>query len=119
MMPSVWLASQPQFWALIRPNTSRKRPPDSAAIPGTSRPWATDAGLRELLTTAFPSSSLIEQRTAEAVDQLRTLMARAQQDGDLRSDVTPADLVIMLMANAGVVGATADSAPDAWRRLRR
>jgi AcrR family transcriptional regulator len=78
---------------------------------------ATDAGLRELLTTAFPSSSVIEQRTAEAVDKLRTLMARAQQDGDLRSDVTPADVVIMLMANAGVVGATADSAPDAWRRF--
>lgn len=78
---------------------------------------ATDAGLRELLTTAFPSSSLIEQRTAEAVDKLRTLMARAQQDGDLRSDVSPADVVIMLMANAGVVGATAASAPDAWRRF--
>lgn len=27
------------------------------------------------------------------------------------------DLIVLLMANAGVIGATGDAAPDAWRRL--
>lgn len=78
---------------------------------------ASDAGLREMLTTAFPPSSVVEQRTAEAVEKLRALMARAQRDGSLRGDVTVADVVVMLLANAGVVGATGDTAPDAWRRF--
>ncbi len=78
---------------------------------------ASDAGLREMLTTACPPSSVVEQRTAEAVEKLRALMARAQRDGSLRGDVTVDDVVVMLLANAGVVGATGDTAPDAWRRF--
>ena len=34
-----------------------------------------------------------------------------------RGKPVPEDLVILLMANAGVVTATGDAAPDAWRRL--
>jgi AcrR family transcriptional regulator len=78
---------------------------------------AGDAGLRELLTTAFPSSSVVEQRTTEAVEKLRTLMVRAQQDGKLRPDLTVSDVVVLLLANAGVLGATHATAPDAWRRF--
>jgi AcrR family transcriptional regulator len=78
---------------------------------------ATDAGLRELLTTAFPASSVIEQRTGEAVEKLRALISRAQADGSLRPDLAVADVVVMLLANAGVVSATSDSAPEAWRRF--
>ena len=78
---------------------------------------ASDAGLRDMLTTAFPSSSVVEQRTAEAVELLRTLMASAQRDGSLRADVTVADVVVLLLANAGVVATTGETAPDAWRRF--
>jgi len=78
---------------------------------------ANDAGLRELLTTAFPSSSVVEQRTTDAVAKLRTLIERAQVDGHLRGDLVAADVVVMLLANAGVVAATGESAPDAWRRF--
>jgi hypothetical protein len=78
---------------------------------------ASDAGLREMLTTAFPSSSVVEQRTAEAVEKLRALISRAQRDGFLRPDVTVADVVVMLLANAGVLGATGETAPEAWRRF--
>ncbi|OBF18933.1 TetR family transcriptional regulator [Mycobacterium sp. ACS4331] len=78
---------------------------------------ASDAGLRELLTTAFPPSSVVEQRTGEAVEKLRTLMQRAQADGHLRADVTVADVVVMLLANSGVVAATGETAPEAWRRF--
>ncbi len=78
---------------------------------------AGDAGLRDLLTTAFPASSAVEQRTNEAVEKVRVLIARAQAEGALRSDVVAADVVVMLLANAGVLRATGESAPDAWRRF--
>ena len=42
---------------------------------------AGDAGLRDLLTTAFPASSAVEQRTNEAVEKVRVLIARAQAEG--------------------------------------
>lgn len=35
----------------------------------------------------------------------------------MREDFTHQDLVILLMANAGVISATRDAAPDSWRRL--
>ena len=78
---------------------------------------ARDAGLRDLLTTAFPSTSVVERRTAEALQKLRELMVRAQQAGRLRSDVTAGDVVVLLLANSGVLAATGESAPDTWRRF--
>jgi len=78
---------------------------------------ANDAGMRDLLTTAFPSSSEIEERTKAAVEKVKVLITRAQEDGSLRPDVVMADLVVMLLANAGVLKATGNAAPDAWRRF--
>ncbi len=78
---------------------------------------ASDPGLRALLTTAFPASSVIEQRAAEAVAKLGEVIARAQQDGMLRPDIGVGDLVVMLLANTGVLEATRQHAPDAWRRF--
>ena len=42
---------------------------------------------------------------------------RGQRDGSLRQDLAVADVGLLLLANAGVVGATTDSAPPAWRRF--
>jgi AcrR family transcriptional regulator len=78
---------------------------------------ASDPGLRALLTTAFPASSVIEQRAAETVDKVGEVIARAQQDGSLRSDIGVGDVVVMLLANAGVLEATREHAPEAWRRF--
>ena len=78
---------------------------------------ASDPGLRALLTTAFPASSVIEQRAAETVDKVGELIARAQLDGSLRPDIGVGDVVVMLLANAGVLEATREHAPDAWRRF--
>jgi AcrR family transcriptional regulator len=78
---------------------------------------ASDAGLRDLLTTQFPASSVIEARTSEAVDKVKLLIARAQDEGAMRLDVVVADIVVMLLANAGVLKATGRAAPDAWRRF--
>lgn len=78
---------------------------------------ASDAGLRDLLTTAFPASSVVEQRTKDGVEKLKVLIQRAQQEGSLRPDVVAADIVVMLLANAGVLRTTGKTAPNAWRRF--
>jgi AcrR family transcriptional regulator len=82
---------------------------------------ASDAGLRELLTMSFPASSIIEQRSGEALVKLRILMERAQQAGALRPELVPGDVVVMLLGNSGVVSATcgADTATgtEPWRRF--
>jgi AcrR family transcriptional regulator len=78
---------------------------------------ARDAGLRDLLTTSFPARSTIEQRTSEAVEKLKVIIARAQAEGSVRPDLVVADVVVMLLANSGVLAATGTAAPDAWRRF--
>ncbi|EHB55205.1 regulatory protein TetR [Mycolicibacterium rhodesiae JS60] len=78
---------------------------------------ASDPGLRALLTTAFPASSVIEQRATEAIDKLGRVIARAQHEGTLRPDIGIGDIVVMLLADAGVLEATREHAPQAWRRF--
>ena len=78
---------------------------------------ASDPGLRALLTTAFPASSVIEQRAAETVDKVGEVIAHAQQAGALRPDIGVGDVVVLLLANAGVLEATREHAPQAWRRF--
>jgi len=45
------------------------------------------------------------------------LIARAKATTHLRADFASEDLVVLLLANAAVIAATADAAPDTWRRL--
>jgi AcrR family transcriptional regulator len=78
---------------------------------------ASDAGLRDLLTTEFPASTAIEARTNETVGKVKVLIARAQNEGPMRPDVVVADIVVLLLANAGVLKATGNAAPHAWRRF--
>ncbi|WP_234817844.1 TetR/AcrR family transcriptional regulator [Mycolicibacterium sphagni] len=78
---------------------------------------ASDPGLRALLTTAFPASSVIEQRATEAIAKLGEVITRAQHDGKLRPDIGVGDIVVMLLADTGVLEATREHAPGAWRRF--
>jgi AcrR family transcriptional regulator len=78
---------------------------------------AADRGFADVLTMAFPTAKTLEARRAEAYDRLLELITRAKNTGHLRDDFTHQDVVILLIANAGVVTATGDAAPDTWRRL--
>ncbi|WP_432194326.1 TetR/AcrR family transcriptional regulator [Streptomyces sp. bgisy027] len=78
---------------------------------------AADRGFADVLTMTFPSAKALEARRAEAYHGFVEVVTRAQNSGRLREDFTSEDMVILLMANAGVVAATGDAAPDAWRRL--
>ncbi|ACY97086.1 MULTISPECIES: TetR/AcrR family transcriptional regulator [Thermomonospora] len=78
---------------------------------------AADRGFAEVLTMTFPTAKALESRRDRAYRGFLELIARAKATGHLREDFTDRDLPILLMANAGVIAATADAAPDAWRRL--
>lgn len=78
---------------------------------------AADRGFADVLTMTFPAAKALEARRDEAYNGYVELVTRAKATGRLREDFSPEDLVILLMANAGVVAATGDAAPNAWRRL--
>jgi AcrR family transcriptional regulator len=79
-----------------------------------------DRGFADLLTLTFaavnPAIKELENRRNSAFRDWLTLIHRAKAAGRLRRDFHPDDLIVLLMANAGVVAATADTAPDAWQR---
>jgi AcrR family transcriptional regulator len=78
---------------------------------------AADRGFAGVLTMTFPMAKSLETRRREAYDGLVQLAERAKTAGRLRDDFTAEDMVLLLMANAGVVAATVDTAPTAWRRV--
>jgi AcrR family transcriptional regulator len=80
---------------------------------------AADRGFADVLTMTFPAANALEAGRTEAYNGFLKIINRAQNSGHLRDDFTPQDLVILLMANAGVVSATAHDAPHTWRRLVR
>jgi len=78
---------------------------------------AADYGFADVLTMNFPTAKAMEGRRKEAYDGMVRLIEHAKTAGGLREDFDPSDLVLIHMANAGVVNATGDAAPDAWRRV--
>ncbi|MCT9138228.1 TetR/AcrR family transcriptional regulator [Streptomyces violarus] len=78
---------------------------------------AADYGFADVLTMTFPTAKALERRRDEAYASMVELIGRAKATGRLREDFDPSDLVLIHMANAGVVNATGEAAPDAWRRV--
>ncbi|MBP2329051.1 AcrR family transcriptional regulator [Kibdelosporangium banguiense] len=78
---------------------------------------AADRGFAAVLAMTFPAAKALEARRAESYEGFLELIARAKATGHLRADFASEDLVVLLMANAGVIAATIDDAPEAWRRL--
>lgn len=78
---------------------------------------AGDRGFTTVLTMTFPTAREFEADRDRGFADFTTLVERAQAAGKLRADFVTQDLPMFLMANAGVLTATLDSAPDTWRRL--
>jgi AcrR family transcriptional regulator len=64
---------------------------------------ASDLGIADLVTMDLSSAPEIEQLRARAYDGLVQLIGRAHEAGVLRADFTDQDVVLLLMANAGLV----------------
>jgi AcrR family transcriptional regulator len=78
---------------------------------------AGDRGFTDVLTQSFPTAKEFEARRDHAFRRFTELITRAKQAGGLREDFVAEDLPMLLMANAGVVAATAGAAPETSPRL--
>jgi len=78
---------------------------------------ATDRGFTRALTMTCRTATVFEADRERAYAGFCELTERARRTGRLRADFVPQDLALLLMANAGVISATGDTAPDAWRRV--
>jgi AcrR family transcriptional regulator len=76
-----------------------------------------DRGFSDVLTMTFPSVTRFEAARVQAYEAFSELMERAQEAGALRQDFVAEDLIILLMASAGVVAATGKAAPRSAPRL--
>jgi len=78
---------------------------------------AHDRGFTDVLTRTFPNDTSFEAERDRAFRAFTALIQRAKSVGRLRPDFVPEDLVMMLMANAGVISAASDAAPETSPRL--
>ncbi|MFE9613885.1 TetR/AcrR family transcriptional regulator [Streptomyces sp. NPDC006012] len=77
---------------------------------------ACDRAFHDLVSSRLPLHALgrgMFERSKELGDEI---FARAQEQGSLRSDVTPQDIAFVIWSQAGIIQATHTVAPTAWRR---
>ena len=77
---------------------------------------ARDRGFADVLTLALPGAKAFEARRVQAYTGFLKVIERAHGAGHLQPGFSSSDMVLLLMANAGIIAATADAAPDSWRR---
>ena len=78
---------------------------------------AADRAASDVLTLRLPAcQALADLRDRIYYAQL-DLIRGAQREGSLREDLVPEDVILVLLAVGGVVQATSDTAPDAWKRI--
>ncbi len=99
-------AAEPDPWNALR-----------GYLTSLCRMQATDRGLADLLTSdAFPDAAIDAARDNARRDVVRTIR-RAQDAGALRADFAPQDILIILMANAGLIYRAGAHAQDSSARL--
>jgi AcrR family transcriptional regulator len=78
---------------------------------------AADRGFAGVLTMTFRMAREFQAERDRAYQGFTELVRRTQSAGKLRADFVPEDLVILLLANVGVIAGTASVAPGTWRRF--
>lgn len=77
-----------------------------------------DRGFADVLTMTFPPSLRCEQLRRDSYAAITHLVARAKDAGALRRDFSPEDIVLLLLAHAGVTSAAGEVGPAFSLRLR-
>src|SRR5262245_42740063 len=77
---------------------------------------ARDRASNDMMSMRLPRAARAEAAKKRVYDLTSQIIARAQQSGQLRADVTQEDLAFLAWANARIMEATHGVAPDAWRR---
>ncbi len=78
---------------------------------------AGDRGLSDLLSMTLSADEQVEELRQTANELLITVIGRARAAGALREDFVREDLVLLLIATAGIMHVTGADAPGAWRRF--
>jgi AcrR family transcriptional regulator len=78
---------------------------------------ARDRGIADLVTIGASAAPEIEDLRARAFDGLVRLVDRAHAAGVLRPDFSTEDVVVLMMANAGLLERSGDISETASRRL--
>lgn len=77
---------------------------------------AGNRALADLLTSTLGNTATLEVLRSQAHQGLLQLIDHAKAAGRLRPDFDHPDVVLILMANAGLLERTAAAAPIAWQR---
>jgi AcrR family transcriptional regulator len=77
---------------------------------------ARDRMLKDILVRYPPGGVRIKSARDEMRQAFERVLDRARRESALRDDFTLADLALLLWSFAPVIDATADVAPNAWRR---
>lgn len=77
---------------------------------------AGDRGFNDFLSRRFPGNAETERIHDQMCRQIEDVLARAQDAGVVRPDITQADIVNLIWTNGRIIDATSATAPDAWRR---
>jgi AcrR family transcriptional regulator len=77
---------------------------------------ARDKGLRDVMLCGRPVAPQEDLIATQFKPPLEALLERAQQQGDLRPDLTATDVAILEIAVQSTAEFTAVATPDAWRR---
>jgi AcrR family transcriptional regulator len=78
---------------------------------------ARDRGVKDVLMKRSPNEALMEDHRRRGLAAVQKLVERAQAEGSMRPDVTAEDAALLLWANAPIIEATVEVAPDLWRRF--
>lgn len=77
---------------------------------------AGDRGFNDFLSRRFPGNAETEHIHDVMCEQIEDVLARAQEAGKARPDITRADIVNLIWSNGRIIDATSAKAPTAWRR---
>jgi AcrR family transcriptional regulator len=77
---------------------------------------AGDRGFNDFLSRRFPGNSETEHIHDVMCQQIDDVLARAQEAGKARPDLTRADIINLIWTNGRISDATSAKAPTAWRR---
>lgn len=75
-----------------------------------------DRGFSDFLSRRFTDNAETERIHDEMCEQIADVLARAQDAGEARPDITRADIVNLIWSNGRIIDATSKTAPTAWRR---
>ena len=80
------------------------------------RVQAGDRGFNDFLSRRFTDNADTERIHDEMCRQIETVLVRGQDAGEVRPDITQADIVNLIWSNGRIIDATSATAPMAWRR---